>query len=77
MLCMQTDGAYGLRFPRGKENMHRRNGKQGWKSTTSLMQQNNLRINYAMLMNEDGRKYNNNKGKQKNNGFHLATNMNS
>ena len=51
--------------PRGKENMHHRNGNQGWKSTISLMQQNNEQIKHAMCMNEHGWKYNNNKGKPK------------
>ena len=44
--------------------MHHGNGKQGWKST-SQMQQNNPRITHARSMNVDGWKYNNKKGKQK------------
>ena len=63
-VCRQM-GHIARECPRGKENMHRRNGNQGWKSTTSLMQQNNLRINHVVRMNKDGWKYNNNKGKQK------------
>ena len=52
--------------PRGKETMCHGNGKQEWKSTRSLVQQNNQPINHAMSMNEDGWKYTTiKKGKQK------------
>ena len=49
--------------PRGKESMHLRNGKHGWKSPTT--QQKNMTTNHATWMNEEGWKYMNNKGKQK------------
>ena len=52
--------------PRGKDTIHCRNGKHGWKNlAASMTEQNNMRINNAMRMNEDGWKYTNNKGKQK------------
>ena len=41
--------------PRGKETMHRRNGKQGWKSPTSLTQQNNFRINHVVCITDKGK----------------------
>ena len=63
-VCRQM-GHMARECPRGKEIMHRRNGKHGWKSPTSLTQQNNMRINHAIRMNEDAWKYINSKGKQK------------
>ena len=76
--CRQM-GHMARECPRGKESMHRRNGKHGWKSPTT--QQKNMITNHATRMNEEGWKYISNKGKQKlgsdKNGFHLAINMNT
>ena len=62
--CRQM-GHMARECPRGKENMHHGNGKQGQKCKTSLMQQKNQRMNHALSKNEDGWKHNTYKGKQK------------